>query len=69
VYLLAELPFSGGVGLDVFPQGAGVCVGLVTHFAEIGLVRRVDVHVFLAVTAVCKSPVTALEFTFKRLLT
>lgn len=55
--------------LHVFPEGAGVCVRLVAHFAEVGLVRRVDVHVFLAVTAVCKSPVAAVKLTFKRLLT
>lgn len=55
--------------LHVFSEGAGVCVGLVAHFAEIGLVRRVDVHVFLAVTAVCKPPVAAIKLTLKRLLT
>lgn len=54
--------------LHVFAEGARVCVGLVAHFAEIRFVRRVDVHVFLAVTAVCKPPVAAFEFTLKRLL-
>lgn len=60
---------GGFVDLHVFSEGAGMCVWLVAHFAQIGLVRRVDVHVFLAVTAVCKSPVAAFEFTLKRLLT
>lgn len=55
--------------LHVFSEGTGVCVGLVAHFAEIGLVRRVDVHVFLAITAVCKPPVAAIKLTLKRLLT
>ena len=42
-------------------------VRLVTHFAKVWLVRRVNVHVFLSVTAVCKPSVTALKFTLKRL--
>lgn len=54
--------------LHVFSEGAGVCVGLVAHFAQIGLVRRVDVHVFLAVAAVCKPPVAAFKLALKRLL-
>lgn len=57
------------MNLHVFSERAGVCVGLVAHFAEIWFVRRVDVHVFLAVTAVCKSPVAAFKLTLKRLLT
>lgn len=52
----------------MFSEGAGVCVGLVAHFAEVGLVRGVDVHVFLAVAAVRESPVAAFEFALKRLL-
>lgn len=55
--------------LHVFSEGAGVCVRLVAHFAQIGFVRRVDVHVFLAVAAVCKPPVAAVKLTFERLLT
>ena len=43
-------------------------VGLVAHFAEVWLVRRVNVHVFLSVTAVREPSVTALKFTLKRLL-
>ena len=46
-----------------------MCVGLVAHFAQIGLVRRVDVHVFLAVAAVREPPVAAFKLTLKRLLT
>lgn len=53
----------------MFSEGAGVCVRFVTHFAEIGLVRCMDVHVFLAVAAICKTPVAALELTLKWLLT
>lgn len=45
-----------------------MCVGLVTHFAEIRLVRRVNVHVFLSVAAVCKPSVAALKLTLERLL-
>lgn len=52
----------------MFSEGAGVCVGLVAHFAQIGLVRRVDVHVFLSVAAVCKPSVAALKLTLERLL-
>lgn len=44
-------------------------VGLVAHFADIGLVRGVHVHVLLAVAAVGKAPVTSFEFTFERFLT
>lgn len=46
-----------------------MCVGFVAHFAQIGLIRRVDVHVLLAVTAVCKSSVAAVKLTLKRLFT
>lgn len=45
-----------------------MCVGLVTHFAQIGLVRRVNVHVLLSVAAVCEPSVAALELTLERLL-
>lgn len=45
-----------------------MCVGLVTHFAEIWLVRRVNMHVFLSVAAVCKPSVAALELTLERFL-
>lgn len=45
-----------------------MCVGLVTHFAEIRLVRRVNMHVFLSVAAVCKPSVAALKLTLERLL-
>lgn len=46
-----------------------MCVGFVAHFAQIGFIRRVHVHVLLAVTAVCKSSVAAVKLTLKRLLT
>lgn len=54
----------------VFSQGAGVGVGLVaaSHFAVVGLVAGVDMRVLLPVAAVGEAPVTALEFTFERLL-
>lgn len=51
--------------LHVLSEGAGVRVGLVAHFAEIGLVGSVHMHVLFAVAAVCKAPVTALELTLK----
>lgn len=44
-------------------------VGLVAHFADIGLVGGVHVHVLLAVAAVGKASVTAFKFTFERFLT
>lgn len=59
----AVLPY-----LHVFPERAGMCVGLVTHFADIWLVRCVHVHVLFPVAAVCKAPVAAVELAFKRLL-
>ena len=52
----------------MFAQGAGVGVGLVTHPAHIRLVRRVHVHVLLAVTAVSEASVAAQEVAHKRLL-
>lgn len=57
------------MNLHVFSEGAGVGVRFVTHFAEIRLVRRMDVHVFLAVAAICKSPVAAIKLTLKWFLT
>lgn len=58
------------VHFHVFSQGAGVGVGLVaaSHFAVVGLVAGVDMRVLLPVAAVGEAPVTALEFTFERLL-
>ncbi len=45
-----------------------MCVGLVAHLAEIRLVRRVNMHVFLSVAAVCKPSIAALKLTLERLL-
>lgn len=56
------------VHLHVFPQGAGVCVGLVAHLAQVGLIRGVDVHVLLAVAAVGEAPVAAFELALEGLL-
>lgn len=58
------------VHFHVFSQGAGVGVRLVaaSHFAVVGLVAGVDMRVLLPVAAVGEAPVTALEFTFERLL-
>lgn len=66
----AALPFSWPPGwyLHVFPQRAGMRVGLVTHLAQIGLIGGVDVHVLLSVAAVCEAPVAALKLTLERLL-
>lgn len=55
------------MNLHVFPQGAGVCVGLVAQFAQVRFVGRVDVHVLLAVTAVGKTAITSVELTHERL--
>lgn len=44
-------------------------VGLVAHFADIGLVRGMHMHVLLTVAAVGKASVTAFKFTFERFLT
>lgn len=46
-----------------------MCVGFITHFAEIGFIRSMDVHVFLTVTAVRKAPVTAFKLTLERFFT
>lgn len=54
--------------LHVFAQRAGVRVGLVTHLAKIGLVARVHMHVLLAVAAIRKASVAALELAFEGLL-
>lgn len=55
--------------LHVFPERAGVCVGLVAHFTDVWLVWRVHVHVLFPVAAVGETSVTAIKFTLKRLLT
>lgn len=57
------------MNLHVFPEGAGVCVGFVTHFAEIRFVGGMDVHVFLTITAVRKASVTAFKLTLERFFT
>ena len=54
------------VYLHVFSQGAGMGVGIVTRLANIGLFRRMNVHVFLAVTAVGEASLTADVVTHKR---
>lgn len=53
----------------MFPERAGVCVGLVAHFADVWLVRRVHMHVLFPVAAVGEASVTAIKFALKRLLT
>lgn len=55
--------------LHVFSEGAWVRVGFVAHFAQIRLVRCVNVHVLLSVTAVGETSVTALELALKGLFT
>lgn len=57
--------------LHVFPQGAGVCVGLIaaSHFAVVGLIAGVDVRVLFPVTAVGEASVAAVKFTFEGFLT
>lgn len=55
--------------LHVFPERAGVRVGLVAHFANVRFVWRVHVHVLFPVAAVGEPSVTAIKFTLKRLLT
>lgn len=65
---LNPLPRPAPTGyLHVFPQRAGVGVRFVTHFAQVGFVRSVDVHVLLPVAAVGKAPVTAFELTLEGL--
>lgn len=54
--------------LHVFAQRAGVRVGLIAHLAEIGLVAGVHVHVLLAVAAIGKTSVAALELALEGLL-
>ena len=51
------------VDLEVFPEGGGMCVGLVAASdpAVVGLVGGVHVHVLLPVARVGKTSVTALD--------
>ena len=55
----------------MLPEAGGVGVRLVAapDVAVVRLVRRVDMHVLLAVTGVGKSPVTSLDLALKRLFT
>lgn len=55
--------------LHMFPERAGVRVGLVAHFADVWLVGRVHMHVLFPVAAVGEASVTAIKFALKRLLT
>lgn len=50
-------------------ERAGVGIRLVTHPADVRLVRRVHMHVLLAVATVGEPPVAALELALKWLLT
>lgn len=65
----------GNVGLamqfHVFAQGARMRVTFFTasDLARVGFIAGVNVRMLLPVTAVCKSPIAALKFTFKRFLT
>ena len=54
--------------LHVFAQRAGVRVGLVAHLAKIGLVACMHVHVLLAIAAIGKASVAALELALEGLL-
>ena len=58
------------VYLHVFPQGAGVCVGLVTspHLAVVRLVAGVNVRVLLPVAAVGEFSVAAVKLTLEGFL-
>ena len=55
---------------ELFSQGGGVSVGLVTaaHPAEVGLVSGVDVHVLLPVAGVGEPSVAAVDLALERLL-
>lgn len=64
----AQLCASSASYLHVFPQRAGMSVGLVAQFAQVRLVRCVHVHVLLPVAAVGETSVTALKLAQKRLL-
>jgi len=59
------------VELHMLPQGAWVGVALVAapDLAHVGFITGVHVRVLLSVAAVSKSPVAALELTFKRFFT
>lgn len=62
-----RLAGAATVDLHVFPEGGGVGVALVAppHLAVVGLVRGVDVRVFLAVGAVGEPSVAAVVFAFE----
>ena len=55
---------------NVLAQRGGMCVALVAaaHFAVVGLVGRVHVHVLLAVGAVGEAAIAAFELALERLL-
>lgn len=57
------------VDLHVFPQRAGVGVGLITtsNLAIVGFVAGVHMGMFLSVAAVGELPVATIKFTFERL--
>lgn len=57
--------------LHVFPQGAGMCVRLITasHFAVVGLIAGVDVGVLFPVATVGEASVAAVKLTFEGFLT
>ena len=59
------------VDLEVFPEGGGMCVGLVAASdpAVVRLVGGVHVHVLLPVAGVGEPPVAALDLALKRFLT
>ena len=54
----------------MFPEGGGMCVGLVAASdpAVVGLVGGVHVHVLLPVAGVGEPPVAALDLALKRFL-
>ena len=59
------------VDLEVFPEGGGMCVGLVaaSHLAVVRLVAGVDMRVLLSITGVGEPSVAAIELTFEWFLT
>ena len=59
------------VDLEVFPEGGGMCVGLVaaSHLAVVRLVAGVDMRVLLSITGVGEPSVAAIKLTFERFLT
>lgn len=63
--LFFDLSKKANVYLHVFSERAWMGVGLVTHFAEIGFVWSMHMHMLFSITTVCKPSVAAFKLTLE----